>query len=59
MAKDKLTEVGQAEKFAQADRELGCDESEEAFAEVVRKVANPDRRGSAAQKPPPRVDKKG
>lgn len=30
----------QREKFIEAARELGCDESEEDFAEIVRKVAH-------------------
>jgi hypothetical protein len=33
--------MAQADKFIEAARELGCDESEDAFAEVVRKVASP------------------
>lgn len=31
--------VPQADRFIEAARELGCDETEEAFAEKVRKVA--------------------
>ena len=30
----------QSDKFIEAARELGCDESEEGFAEIVRKVAS-------------------
>jgi hypothetical protein len=31
--------LSQAERFAEVARELECDESEEAFAQIVRKVA--------------------
>ena len=31
--------ISQSDKFIEAARDLGCYESEEAFAEVVRKVA--------------------
>ena len=31
--------TSQSDRFIDAARELGCDESEEAFAEVVRQVA--------------------
>lgn len=51
MAKDK--EPGtQAERFKQAARELGCDESEERFIETVRKIAKapPQHRARDATK---------
>lgn len=38
-ASGAATERSQAEKFIEAARELGCDESEEAFAGIVQRVA--------------------
>ena len=39
----------QSEKFIEAARELGCDENESAFDEIVKKVA---------KAPPPRQEEK-
>jgi hypothetical protein len=40
----------QSEKFVEAARELGCDENESAFDEIVKKVA---------KAPPPRKEEAG
>lgn len=37
--KDASDDRTQSERFIEAARELGCDETEEGFAEIVRKVA--------------------
>jgi hypothetical protein len=37
--KKKPADQSQSERFKQAARELGCDESEERFVETVRKIA--------------------
>ncbi len=39
MSKNTKATEEQSRKFIRAARELGCDESEEAFAEKLRKVA--------------------
>jgi hypothetical protein len=39
MKKTEPTTESQSERFKQAARELGCDDSEERFVETVRKVA--------------------
>ena len=44
---------GQSDKFIEAARELGCDEDEFAFDEIVKKVAKapqPQKRGKSESK---------
>jgi hypothetical protein len=41
----------QAQRFAQAARELGCDDSEERFLETVRKIAKAPPQHKTAKKP--------
>jgi hypothetical protein len=38
---DRNQEKSQSERFKQAARELGCDESEERFDRALKKVAKP------------------
>jgi hypothetical protein len=47
MKKQPMDE-SQSERFKQAARELGCDESEERFVETVRKIAKapPQHKGA-------------
>jgi hypothetical protein len=49
--KPKATDKSQSERFKEAARELGCDPSEERFAETVRKLAaaGPQHRPSKAK----------
>jgi hypothetical protein len=42
--KPKLTDKRQYERFVETARELGCDESEEAFDQAFRKIVPPKRR---------------
>ena len=37
--RDERLSLSQSERFEQAARELGCDESEERFGEIVKKLA--------------------
>jgi hypothetical protein len=52
MTGPKKTTSTQSERFEQAARELGCDPSEERFAETVRKLAaaGPQHRPTKAAK---------
>lgn len=52
MKKAEPTDISQSERFKAAARELGCDESEERFAEIVTKIAKagPQHKPSKARK---------
>jgi hypothetical protein len=54
MKKTNPTTESQSERFKQAARELGCHESEERFAETVRKIAKapPHHKGLRRQLDP-------
>jgi hypothetical protein len=54
MPKQKPDSDSQSERFKQAARELGCDDSEERFVETVRKIAKapPQHRAGRATKKP-------
>jgi hypothetical protein len=47
--KTEKSALSQRQRFIEAARELGCDESEEAFAEVVRQVASAPPAPAAAK----------
>ena len=47
----KPQEQSESERFKQAARELGCDESEERFDEVIKKVAKHRPANSQQSKP--------
>ena len=49
--KQPSTTASQSERFKQAARELGCDDSEERFVETVRKIAKAPPQPRAAAKP--------
>ena len=57
MRKPKSESDQQSERFKQAARELGCDESEERFVETVRKIAKapPQHKAAKGTKPAPRT----
>jgi hypothetical protein len=42
-AKPKLTDKGQSERFIETARELGVDETGEAFESAVKKIIQPKR----------------
>lgn len=55
MSNKKPEESSQSQRFINSARELGCDESEERFREVVRKVASapPAPKGAQRKKQKP------
>jgi len=60
MKKTKEPEQSQRERFEQAARELGCDESEERFDETLKRVAKhkPKDVEGQADRPPLKLSSK-
>jgi hypothetical protein len=46
--KPQMTDKAQSERFLQTARELGCDESEEAFERVFEKIVPPKKRDQSS-----------
>ena len=55
MKKTKEPEQSQRERFEQAARELGCDESEERFDETLKRVAKHKPKDEAGRKRKPKT----